>query len=128
MPILFDVEDRPEWILIVAGDDARLRRRQLDELQNHMQELKKRAVLVVEVSSDRVVTFDRDCHLAAEPAEVAHAYRITFDRFTASIVDGCDCVKWTAPSPVSFADIASTIDDLPHHDAENATRGPALAP
>ncbi|MBW9090731.1 DUF4174 domain-containing protein [Rhizobium wenxiniae] len=126
MSALFESNCKPEWILLVAGDDAGLRRQQLDEFKAHAQKFTERAVLVFEVSRDKVTALDMTYRCLASPADVAKTFRLTFDRFTASLVDQNDWVKWVSPIPVSFVDIIKTIEDLPLHEAENATRGPSL--
>ncbi|GGG08381.1 MULTISPECIES: DUF4174 domain-containing protein [Rhizobium] len=127
MSALFEAKRKPEWILLVAGDDTGLRRQQLDELQQHVQELKERAIIVFEVSRTEVTALEQDCRCVAGSADVAKTYRLAFDRFTASLVDVNDSVKWVAPIPVCFADIVTTIEELPHREAENAARGPSLS-
>ncbi|WP_312405772.1 DUF4174 domain-containing protein [Rhizobium sp.] len=127
MSALFEAKRKPEWILLVAGDDTGLRRQQLDELQQHVQELKERAIIVFEVSRTEVTALEQDCRCVADSADVAKTYKLAFDRFTASLVDVNDSVKWVAPIPVCFADIVTTIEELPHREAENAARGPSLS-
>lgn len=126
MSALFEANCKPEWILLIAGDDAGLRRQQLDEFKAHAQELNERAILVFEVSRDKVTALDITHNCLASAADVANTYRLTFDRFTASLVDRNDWVKWVSPIPISFDDIIKTIKELPLHEAENATRGPSL--
>lgn len=126
MSALFEASCKPEWILLIAGDDAGLRRQQLDKFKAHAQELTERAILVFEVSRDKVTALDITYHCLASAADVANTYRLTFDRFTASLVDRNDWVKWVSPIPISFDDIIKTVKELPLHEAENATRGPSL--
>lgn len=124
---LFEADYEPEWILLVAGDDAQPRHQQLEELQRHTDELQKLGILIFEVSRTEIKPFHHSSRCLAEATKIARIYRLTFDRFTASLINQTDCVKWTAPTPVSFADLVSVIEEMPHREAENGTRGPALS-
>lgn len=127
MQSMFQADYKPQWILLVAGDDARLRSQQMDALRAHVSELKERALIVLEISRTEVSGFDQVCRCMVSPDDVIRNYRLPSDHFTASLIDGNDFVKWVAPMPVSFVDIVSVIEELPRREAENATRGPALS-
>lgn len=127
MSHLFVTGHKPKWILLIAGNDSQLRHEQADELKRHSQELRDRSIIVVEVSPTEAVALHGDCRCVASAGDIADSYKLSFDRFSSSLVDENDCVKWAAPAPVCFSDLIAVIDEMPHHEAENATRGPALS-
>lgn len=125
IPQCFEANYEPEWILLIAGSDPAMRQSQVKELEPHMNEIRLRSIIVAEVSPTEAVGLYGACRCIVSAHTVAKAYHISFERFTLSIVERSGCVKWVGPAFTSFPALMSVIDELPLHEAENATRGPS---
>lgn len=126
MPHLFEIDNKPKWILLIAGNNSRMRQEQADELKSHAQELRDREIVVLAVSPSEAIALHGDCRCLASATRIADTYKLSFDRFSSALIDEYDRVKWAAPAPVCFSDLMAVIDQMPLHEAENATRGPAI--
>lgn len=120
-----DSNERPAWLLLIAGDDGDMARQQADCFLSHAAELESRDLVVVTISRDDVSVVHGDCRCSMAARDLAEKYGLSFEKFSSALIDESDCVKWAAPLPVCYEDIISVIDEMPRRDAENATRGPA---
>jgi hypothetical protein len=127
MARLFETDHKPKWVLLIAGEDPQLQQEQADALKAHAQELHDREILVLALSPTETITLHGECRCLANANDFAKAYKLSMTRFSSSLVDAHDRVTWKAPIPICFADLVRVIDDMPRHQAENATRGPALS-
>ncbi|MBW6425320.1 DUF4174 domain-containing protein [Rhizobium sp. XQZ8] len=121
---LFD-DKGPEWILLVICDDHETLMQQRDDLAPYQQHFADRDIVVVTVEPGdaKVAHGDRNCELTA--SELIRKYDLTPAQVSYVLIDKQDCVKWAAPTACGIKDVVSAVDEMPRHDAENATRGPA---
>lgn len=122
---LFETDQKPKWMLLVVGCEPRILKAQEEQLKSCAQELQDRKIVVVAVSPDDVHVIHGNCRCVASAGDVAAAYGLSFDRFKSALIDEEGCVKWAAPEPVCYKDLIKLVDEMPIHDAEKATRGPA---
>jgi hypothetical protein len=121
---VFEDEPRPEWILIVNGDEPEIQQ-QTTALATYAQELQNRDLVVLAIRSDHVSVEHGDCHCHAKASDLAVRYGLSLDQFWCALIDKDDCMKWAAPEPIRFENIISVIDEMPLRDAENSARQPA---
>jgi hypothetical protein len=122
---LFEDKDRPDWILLMICENGETLQHQLDALAPYRQHFDDRNIVVVTLLPDQlsVEHGDRSCSLTI--SEFAQKYDLSLDQMSLVLIDKGDRVKWAAPTPTCITDIISAVDEMPLHDKENATRGPA---
>jgi len=121
---LFDDEKHPEWILLVICDSPEMEDEQKEALSPYHKHFADRDIIVVIVTPEdaNVEHGDRICKLTT--SELIRKYELLPDRVSYALIDKDDCLKWAAPEHFSIAQVISSVDEMPLHDAENAARRP----